>query len=172
MSAATEALTKLVSAGKDITRHGPTRWDMRAVLEAYEMAVAALAVEVEVVKLEWDKEHIEAAAKGYFVQQHVMRGFVPPWESQPHEVKEVYRICMRCALECLPALAPPPALAATPSLTEDAIAALRKWNEAFDGLFAHCVSNGVFNQWGRRFNCTALNEAHETSDAVLRKAGA
>jgi hypothetical protein len=63
-----------------------------------------------------------------------------------------------------------PGSAPVPSLVDDAIDALRKWNAAFEGLFAHCVSNGVFNAWGRRLNCTKLNEAHEASNAVIWKA--
>lgn len=50
--------------------------------------------------------------------------------------------------------------------------ALVKYEEAFDGLFISCCSNGVFNAWGKPVNCTALNEAHDMARKALRIGGA
>ncbi|MNJ08756.1 hypothetical protein D3C77_28800 [compost metagenome] len=49
--------------------------------------------------------------------------------------------------------------------------ALVKYEKVFDELFGHCCSNGVFNQWGKMFDCTELNEAHQTADRVLKTLG-
>lgn len=40
------------------------------------------------------------------------------------------------------------------------------WNSAFDALFVHCCSNGVFNAWGIPFNCTSLNNARMKNPKV------
>lgn len=39
---------------------------------------------------------------------------------------------------------------------EAAVEASRK---AFDEMFSHCCSNGVYNRWGKGMNCTSINEA-------------
>lgn len=44
------------------------------------------------------------------------------------------------------------------------------WNNAFDALFVHCCSNGVFNAWGIPFNCTSLNNAR-MKNPKLRQGG-
>jgi hypothetical protein len=44
------------------------------------------------------------------------------------------------------------------------------WNNAFDALFVHCCSNGVFNAWGQPFNCTSLNNARMKT-TKLRQGG-
>ncbi len=31
--------------------------------------------------------------------------------------------------------------------------------KAFDDIFGHCVSNGIFNAWGQALDCTSMNEA-------------
>ena len=51
---------------------------------------------------------------------------------------------------------------------DELLAVLNKYEEAFDGLFGHCGSNGVFNHWGRRIDCTTLNEAHELSSNATK----
>lgn len=47
------------------------------------------------------------------------------------------------------------------------LAALQKYEEAFDLLFGQCCSNGVFDAWGKRVNCTTLNEAHEMAREAI-----
>lgn len=49
--------------------------------------------------------------------------------------------------------------------------ALVKYEEAFDDLFTSCCSNGVFNAWGERVGCTALNDAHHIAKKALRIGG-
>ena len=51
---------------------------------------------------------------------------------------------------------------------DELLAALNKYEEAFDGLFDRCGSNGVFNHWGSRIDCTKLNEAHELSSNATK----
>lgn len=45
--------------------------------------------------------------------------------------------------------------------------ALSRYEMAFDSLFVHCCSNGVFNAWQRPFNCAGLNDAHEKAKDAL-----
>lgn len=47
------------------------------------------------------------------------------------------------------------------------LVALKSYEMAFDGLFAHCLSNGVFNAWQAPLDCTALNLAHEAAGAAI-----
>jgi hypothetical protein len=46
-------------------------------------------------------------------------------------------------------------------------AAATKAKAAFDAMFQHCLSNGVFNAWGKPMNCMAINEAVQAIDAAL-----
>ncbi|WNL63657.1 hypothetical protein ST4_099 [Aeromonas phage ST4] len=50
------------------------------------------------------------------------------------------------------------------------LAALQKYEEAFDLLFGQCCSNGIFDAWGKRVNCTTLNEAHELAGKAIKTA--
>jgi hypothetical protein len=49
----------------------------------------------------------------------------------------------------------------------DLLAALKQYEQAFDGLFTHCLSNGIFNAWQAPHDCTALNLAHEAARAAI-----
>lgn len=40
---------------------------------------------------------------------------------------------------------------------------------AFDELFGHCVSNGVFNAWQKPMDCTKLNAAVHLTGRVMRR---
>lgn len=51
------------------------------------------------------------------------------------------------------------------------VAALGKYEDAFEGLFAQCLSNGIFDAWGNRVDCTILNEAHRLADIALAEKG-
>lgn len=46
--------------------------------------------------------------------------------------------------------------------------ALTKYETAWEELFAHCLSNGVFNAWGQAVPCANLNEAHRFAGEVLK----
>lgn len=48
------------------------------------------------------------------------------------------------------------------------VAALNQHNEVFHELFAHCCSNGVFNTWGKPFDCTNLNEVNHRTERLLK----
>lgn len=48
------------------------------------------------------------------------------------------------------------------------LAAVEKYEIAFDGMFAHCCSNGVYNHWGRPLDCSALNEAHRLGEKAIK----
>lgn len=48
------------------------------------------------------------------------------------------------------------------------LAALQKYEEAFDLLFGQCCSNGIFDAWGKPVNCTTLNEAHELAGKAIK----
>lgn len=52
---------------------------------------------------------------------------------------------------------------------QDALGCIRLYETAFDEMFGHCLSNGVYNQWGKSFDCTTLNLAHEKASSFLRK---
>lgn len=49
------------------------------------------------------------------------------------------------------------------------VSALQKYEEAFDDLFGHCCSNGIFNAWGAIVDCSLINEAHSLAGSVLSK---
>lgn len=51
------------------------------------------------------------------------------------------------------------------------IHALEAYEAAREGLFIHCLSNGVFNAAGEPLDCTALNEAHLAAEKALAKFG-
>lgn len=55
------------------------------------------------------------------------------------------------------------------SINSDAVDALRKAKEAFDEQFAYCLSNGVFNAWGKSVPCGKINDAMYAVEEVLRK---
>lgn len=48
--------------------------------------------------------------------------------------------------------------------------ALRKYEDVRDDMFTFFMSNGIFNQWGKRYDCSALNNAHLQASAALSKA--
>lgn len=48
--------------------------------------------------------------------------------------------------------------------------ALRKYEDVRDDMFTFFMSNGIFNQWGKRYDCSALNNAHLQARAALSKA--
>ncbi|MNH36465.1 hypothetical protein D3C79_972560 [compost metagenome] len=50
------------------------------------------------------------------------------------------------------------------------LAALQKYEEAFHLMFGQCCSNGIFDAWGKRVNCTTLNEAHELAGKAIKAA--
>ena len=52
------------------------------------------------------------------------------------------------------------------------LAAVNMYETAFEGLFSVCLSNGVYNQWGRAVDCTSLNEAHRLGDLAIKKCAA
>lgn len=60
----------------------------------------------------------------------------------------------------------PSQLVARVSELEDA---LRAYERVHESLFVHCLSNGVFNAWGKAYNCTELNNAHLNAEKVLKK---
>lgn len=45
---------------------------------------------------------------------------------------------------------------------------LNECRGVFDDLFGHCCSNGVFNAWGKPFNCTKLNEVNRKIGDALK----
>lgn len=55
---------------------------------------------------------------------------------------------------------------------DDLLEALDQYQSVFDQIFAHFYSNGVFNCWGKPFDCTSLNDAHSNaSKAIARVKG-
>lgn len=48
--------------------------------------------------------------------------------------------------------------------------ALRKYEDVREDMFGFFLSNGIFNQWGKRYDCAALNNAHLQASAALSKA--
>lgn len=57
----------------------------------------------------------------------------------------------------------------TASALLDCAEALKAYEIVFDALFAQCLSNGVFDAWGGRFDCAALNEAHRKGSTALAR---
>lgn len=47
--------------------------------------------------------------------------------------------------------------------------ALRKYEDVREDMFTFFLSNGIFNQWGKRYDCSALNNAHLQASAALAK---
>lgn len=55
---------------------------------------------------------------------------------------------------------------------DDLLEALDQYQSVFDQMFAHFYSNGVFNCWGKPFDCTSLNDVHSNaSKAIARVKG-
>lgn len=52
------------------------------------------------------------------------------------------------------------------------LAAVNMYETAFEGLFSVCLSNGVYNHWGRAVDCTSLNEAHRLGELAIKKCAA
>lgn len=48
---------------------------------------------------------------------------------------------------------------------------LKKADAVFESLFTHCLSNGIYNQWGASFNCFDLNRVKYEIECYLRKKG-
>lgn len=48
------------------------------------------------------------------------------------------------------------------------LAALQKYEEAFHLMFGQCCSNGIFDAWGKKVNCTTLNEAHYLAGKAIK----
>lgn len=48
--------------------------------------------------------------------------------------------------------------------------ALRKYEDVREDMFGFFLSNGIFIQWGKRYDCSALNNAHLQASAALSKA--
>lgn len=63
-----------------------------------------------------------------------------------------------------------PAVEALKASHGQMLAALQKYEEAFDLLFGQCCSNGIFDAWGKPVNCTTLNEAHELAGKAIKAA--
>jgi hypothetical protein len=53
---------------------------------------------------------------------------------------------------------------------DELLAALKLYEQAFDGMFAQCCSNGMTDAWGRPVDCTLLNEAHCAAESAITKA--
>lgn len=45
---------------------------------------------------------------------------------------------------------------------------LKEYHEVFSDLFGHCCSNGIFNAWGKSFDCTKLNEVNRKIGDALK----
>ena len=52
------------------------------------------------------------------------------------------------------------------------LSAVNMYEAAFEGLFSVCLSNGVYNHWGRAVDCTSLNEAHQLGELAIKKCAA
>lgn len=62
--------------------------------------------------------------------------------------------------------------AASKGLIHTLVKAVFAYEAAHEGIFTHCVSNGLFNAWQQPMDVTALNDAHEgASRALARLAG-
>lgn len=48
------------------------------------------------------------------------------------------------------------------------LAALQKYEQAFDYLFGKCCSNGIFTAWGAIVDCTPINEARKLADEAIK----
>jgi hypothetical protein len=47
-------------------------------------------------------------------------------------------------------------------------AALGKYEAVREEMFGHFCSNGMFNAWGKQFDCTGLNDAHQQAEKALK----
>lgn len=56
-------------------------------------------------------------------------------------------------------------------MNEEALKLLKKAHDVFEDLFVHCLSNGVYNQWGKSFNCTDLNRVKYEIECYLKAEG-
>ena len=45
--------------------------------------------------------------------------------------------------------------------------AIELYEQAFEGLFTHCLSNGIFNAWQKPLDCTLINNAHNSGQTLL-----
>jgi hypothetical protein len=54
-------------------------------------------------------------------------------------------------------------------MVQELKAALRKYEDVREDMFTFFLSNGIFNQWGKRYDCSALNNAHLQASAALAK---
>ena len=55
------------------------------------------------------------------------------------------------------------------SHSNELLAALQMYEVVFEDLFSHCLNNGIFNAWGKSFNCAKLNEAHSIAGTIINK---
>ena len=62
-----------------------------------------------------------------------------------------------------------PALAATADAL--LLEALQSYEKVREDMFAFFLSNGFFNAWGKCYDCTSLNDAHEKASAALAAKG-
>lgn len=46
--------------------------------------------------------------------------------------------------------------------------ALEKYEAVREEMFGHFCSNGLFNAWGKEFNCSGLNDAHLLAREALK----
>lgn len=46
--------------------------------------------------------------------------------------------------------------------------ALKAYEEAHEDLFSQCLSNPVYNAWGKQVDMTKLNEAHELAYKLVK----
>lgn len=45
---------------------------------------------------------------------------------------------------------------------------ITRFQQLHEDLFGHCLSNGVFNAWGKRFDCTNLNNIAHDAEKFLK----
>jgi hypothetical protein len=50
------------------------------------------------------------------------------------------------------------------------MAALRKYEDAWEDMFAQCCSNPITNAWGKQVNLALMNEAHEAARSAIAQA--
>jgi hypothetical protein len=54
--------------------------------------------------------------------------------------------------------------------SDDLLAALKLYEQAFDRMFAQCCSNGMKDAWGKPVDCTLLNHAHYAAGKAIANA--
>ena len=47
---------------------------------------------------------------------------------------------------------------------------LQIWMNVRQQLFAHCLSDGVFNIWQKEFDCTSLNDIQFKTEKLIKRA--